>query len=332
MVIGQIQPKKKKKPKQTIEGQRTPEERETLKATKSPTDRITQFQEERKAQEAADPKLNQPSSAIKEGTVELPDGRVFSGLTPQENREIQERENVSNTGLQRTLENKPTLEFAQREEEAQRKEEGFQSVESDVGEIDRLKNLARAGFIPYRAVLQFANRNLKGRLGMGFSDEFFERGEKLAIENEKTRAIFATLGAATTKGVPFGNFKVNLAAFYGRSAELKGLREDAATLRETSEATLRSVRDSQDWDSGIKQYEILIEANRFKHSEIHRVMQDDPNSMAEGITDAADFNRDQNRLISDLGVLQRAKITGDPSELNRLVIALDMAAQQQAQL
>jgi hypothetical protein len=67
--------KKKKKKPQTIEGERTPEEREEIKETKTIAERAAQFQEEKRRQEAADPLLLLPSSGIEGGVTATPTGR-----------------------------------------------------------------------------------------------------------------------------------------------------------------------------------------------------------------------------------------------------------------
>ena len=328
--------KKKKleeKKKLTIEGERTPEEREEIRETKTIPERAAQFQEEKRRQEAADPLLTAPSSAIKGGTVELPDGRVFSGLSTKEVGEIQQREGIGNQILQPKLDNKETLQFMQQQKEQERKQVGFEALAEDAqAKVDKLQNLAKAGIIPFSAVHGFINSNLAD---FGFDvqtdEEIFASTQRLS-EDKLGRLPFVALGALTTTGITLpGVGKISLATLFGRRSELSALRGDASLQRETSESILRHARDSQDYDSAIQNYETLIEANRFKHSEIHRLLKSDPNSVAAGVTDAVSMNRDQNRLIGDLGVLERAKLTGDQSELNRLLLSLDLVAAAKAQ-
>ena len=263
---------------------------------------------------------NEPSpQAIKGGAIPNPNDPTRTVLatdqeTAQEIGRIEPSSVIpSNTQLQQQQQL-----GEQREQERLSKEPLLNAVLADAQESnDRLTNLAAAGLVGFTEARGFIENSIRGELGLEpKSDEELRKTAESLAEDPIGRLPFAALGKITTAKIG----GVSLPSLFDRSTELSDLRGQASDLRETSEATLRSTRDSLDYTSGIQVYETLIEASAFKHSEIQRLLKKDPKSMAAGITDATSQERDLNRLISDLGILQRAQITGDPNELNRRVI------------
>ena len=287
----------------------------TEEERKKNRDRIQKLREERK------PVTEEEKKKRESG------GREFVGLREKalaRGASKEEAVALASRGVTRPQER--TVEEAQQsqaalgqqiEEEAARKQPFVEAVAAESSqEIDRLQNLARAGLIPFKTAINFAGKGL----GFEITEETTEQIAVAPVLGD----IFAAVGFATTAGVTIGGVKISAATLFGRQSEISALKTDTSDLREISEATLRSARDSQDYASAIIIYETIIESNRFKHANMQDLLRENPNSVAAGVSDAASMLRDQNRLIGDLGILQRAEITGDPSELNRRVIAIEL--------
>lgn len=185
--------------------------------------------------------------------------------------------------------------------------------------LDRIDRLTRAGYLTSGAALDLA---LKA-IGFDVLGDIPAKAKRAQTETGiMTKLLFnpsATIvGTIATTDI----YGFSLASLFGFRDEMNALTSDASQNRETTEATLRGVREGGNVQQGISLIETLQQAAEFKYANAMELMERDPDSVADGLSLADDMVRDINRLVVDKFILERYAITGDPSELNRRVIEL----------
>jgi len=183
----------------------------------------------------------------------------------------------------------------------------------------RFDRLAASGAVPFEQAQRVINKGLKA-VGLGLSDETLKKRQKASLKNPMFKIL--TGGVGVVGDIELFGFK--LSDLYDDSDTIDGLISEAKTLREMSEATLKGARDSKNYAEGARAYESIEGAIRNKYAIAMRLQRDDPTSRRTGLNAADDLTRDLNRAIRDRQILERAIITGDPTELDSRIADIEL--------
>lgn len=172
--------------------------------------------------------------------------------------------------------------------------------------LDRTDRLARAGLL---TIADAANLASQAAIGKDVAITDLEGLKKPSI----AKGLLTAVGGITTTDIS----GFSIAGLFGYKEEVQALENDIKANRETGEATLRAVRDGGNVYAAIDKMQEVEDAARFKYANVMRILAEDPDSVADGVTAADDALRNINRIVADRAILERYAVTGDTDILNR---------------
>lgn len=190
---------------------------------------------------------------------------------------------------------------------------------SELQKIDRLKSLqsqadtytrlARAGYTSLGTAAKLVSGGL-----IGFNPE----GINAAVENPLTKAIGAGVGSVAS----FEIAGFSLSALWSpASRNIKNLQGDVSSLVSESNSILSNAltrspnRPSSHLGQAIESSKIIEEAIRIRYADATQSLKESPQDIAAGMDLYDAMSRDLRIVTENRQMLERYRITGDPSEI-----------------
>lgn len=260
------------------------------------------------------------SAGTGKSTVQFPDGRTLVGIGNKEAKDL-----IDNYNQKREIP-LDAQTFEQYQQERQVAQQGPALQQQQQQEIQQLKENT-IGLTPQRTPEErralaglTAVSDVLGRLP--FNQVFKFAGSKgLNFDPEKyyKNPVAGLIGNAAQGVLNFGfdNIKIST-LFSGYSKNITNLSSDSKALSQSSSEIALSVLNRQaDVDEAITNLDTIEEAIRLRYNDANDSLKRSPNDIEEGLDLYDSMFRDLNIVILRRQALERYKLTGDSTELER---------------
>lgn len=297
--------------------EKTPPKVETPQATQKKTEPTTK-QTPVEVEEPPETKVFRNEKGNLSG-IELPDGRVFLGLSPDEVREISQREAMKRETPEGSIEYKDYKENKRIAQEGQQlavqqaqETQEIQDLVSLQNQADTMTRLSQAGLILPAKALNWVQEKLFNA-GLTDKKELFSAEEMSQSNFPFMRGAGVVMGYVQTLDIA----GISLSTIFNpASKNVKNLQGDAAELTMASEKVMRNViTRGANIDQSIQTLRILEEGVRIRYADANKSLKESPQDIAEGLDLYDAMSRDLIYIVGARQVLERYKLTGDTSEL-----------------